>query len=254
MNNILGTIGFIALVYLAVGVMLYLSQRNFIYFPTGSVDHDYEALTVENQGERLNIIRLNAGNRRAVLYFGGNAESVAFSGEEFQRALPEHTVYLVNYRGYGGSSGKPTEAVLYADALTLYDRFSSGHDTLAVMGRSLGSGVASYLAAQREVDKLVLITPFDSILGVAQSRFPIYPLSLLLKDTFDSASRAADIVADVLIVVAEHDDVIARVHSDRLIDAFAAKPAQVEMLSNTGHNDISLHASYYPLIAAFLQP
>ena len=91
----------------------------------------------------LRIIVLNPGSDQAVLYFGGNADSMALNAPELSFVLPELTIYLVNYRGYGGSGGAPTEAGLYSDALFLFDELSQRHVATYVVGRSLGSGVAT---------------------------------------------------------------------------------------------------------------
>ena len=92
----------------------------------------------------------------------------------------------MDYRGYGFSTGVSTEATLYRDALKLYDSVKSKHTRISLGGRSLGTAVATYVAAYREVSKLALITPFDSIVNVAQGKYPVYPVHLLLHDTFDS--------------------------------------------------------------------
>lgn len=208
MKTLIELFGFLLVGYVSVGAALFMAQRNFIYFPTEPVEHGEDVIGFEHEGATLDVIRLNSGHASALLYFGGNAEEVAYNAPEFGRAFPEHTVYLVNYRGYGGSTGKPSEAALFADAVHVHDQLAGTHDTISVVGRSLGSGVATFLAANREVDKLVLVTPFDSILRVAQARFPIFPLSVLLMDQFDSASRAHQVTADVLIVIAENDEII----------------------------------------------
>ncbi|WDE08137.1 alpha/beta fold hydrolase [Thalassomonas viridans] len=230
-----------------------MMQRTLIYFPRGAVDHGYPEQTFNNQGEMINTIVVNGGQQQALIYFGGNAEAVAFNAADFARVLSDFTVYLVNYRGYGGSSGSPNEQGLYSDALAIYDQVSRQHTGTAVIGRSLGSGIASYLAARRDISRLVLVTPFDSIEAVAQSQFPIYPMKYLLRDKYDSAARSKDIKAKVLLVIAEHDRVIRRARSDKLVEAFAPLKPQVEIIKNADHNDISQYPKYYQVIESFLK-
>ena len=121
--------------------------------------------------------KLNPGKSGALLYFGGNAERLDASRDEFARLFPDRTVYLLSYRGYGASEGQPGEAALFGDALALYDAARARHPRrrYAVIGRSLGSGVASYLASQRPVERLALVTPFDSLAEVAQAHYPVVP-------------------------------------------------------------------------------
>ncbi len=171
---------------------------------------------------------------------------------DFRSFFPRHDVYLANYRGYGGSSGSPSEAGLYKDALAIFDEIRSRYTSISVIGRSLGSGVATYLATQRNIDRLILVTPFDSIENVARKALPILPVSLLLKDKFDSAGRVADIHAPVLIVIAENDEVISRQHSDVLAGAFPDSQVTVEVIPDTGHNTIGMSPRYASVLSMFL--
>jgi len=163
-----------------------------------------------------------------------------------------HTIYAVNYRGYATSTGQPSEKALTSDALHIYDILEGRHLSIAVIGRSLGSGVATYLAAERKVQKMVLITPFDSVLNVARDRFYFFPIALLLKDKYDSAGKVKQIAAKTLVILAERDQVIAARYSQRLIEAFAKGQVQVKVIGNSGHNDLSNKAEYYRLIESFL--
>jgi len=209
-------------------------------------------MTIRNDGESIRVIVLNKGNDDAILYFGGNAESIVRSADEIAKEFPKHTVYLLEYRGYGRSTGEATEIALYQDALKLYDTIKPMHKHIFVSGRSLGTGIATYLAAHREVSKLVLITPFDSIVNVAQQHYPIYPVFLMLKDKYDSLKSARDIKAKTLILVAKNDTIIPLSNTQRLIDVFNKKRIKVVTINNRGHSDISMDDMYYPTIRNFL--
>jgi uncharacterized protein len=190
---------------------------------------------------------------RALIYFGGNGDDVAANIAPFAAAFPGVTIYLVNYRGYGGSTGTPSEAALLADAETVFDRVHAEHERVAVLGRSLGSGVAVHLAAVREVSKLALVTPYDSILKIAQRRLPFVPVSWLLKDTFDSVASAPRVRAPVLALLAELDSSIPREHSERLVAAFAPGQVTVLTIAGTDHNSISESPEYGRALGAFLR-
>ncbi|HFD14296.1 MAG TPA: alpha/beta hydrolase [Epsilonproteobacteria bacterium] len=242
----------ILLAYVGMGVFLYINQRSYLYFPTADTKTAYHHMTMHNDGESINAIVLNKGHKNAILYFGGNAESMAQSSDYIAGQFPDFTVYLLDYRGYGKSTGKATERALYKDALKLYDIIKPMHQRISVGGRSLGTGIATYVAAHREVSKLALITPYDSIVNVAQERYPIYPVSFLLNDQYDSLSRVKDIQAKTLIVIAEKDKVIPKENTQRLIDAFDKKRLEVIIIKNRGHIDISSDKRYYKIMQDFI--
>lgn len=252
---------FALIAYVVLGIFLYLQQRSFIYFPVPENKTGLDTQWFESEGHRIKVTVLrpqksinkdsdNNGSK-AILYFGGNAESVEYNAEDFLKVFPEYTSYLVHYRGYGGSSGAPTEQAMYADALAIYDKLEFEHQSIAVIGRSLGSSVATYTAANRRVKKLVLVTPFDSVLSVAQSQYPIYPVSLMLKDKHDSLSRTSKIQASTLVLAAEFDRVIKLKHTQSLLKGFRGD-VSFHILNGVGHNDIAVNPEYYQLLSEFL--
>ena len=237
-------------IYLAVGVFLYIFQRSFIYFPVGNVKDHLLVDTFEIEDHKILASVLNRGNNKAILYFGGNAEDVDYNVEAFSEIFPKYTIYLVKYRGYGGSSGEPSEQALYSDAIHIYDQISKRHENVSVIGRSLGSSVATYVASKKNVHKLALVTPFDSIESIAQSKYPIYPMQILLKDKHDSLSRAGDISADTLVLVAEMDTVVELPHTKRLMEEISSK-MEYSVIADSGHNDISAYPEYKEKLAIF---
>jgi len=243
----------ILLTYITFGVLLFINQRDLLYAPTDKVNHLFDEVIFHNDNESINVIVVNDKKEKAILYFGGNGDTVARSAFAFDRFSPDHTVYLVNYRGYGGSSGKPTEKGIYSDALTIFDQIRAKHSDISVLGRSLGSGVATYLASKRDFEKLVLITPYDSAESMVQERFPMYPMSILLKDKYDSVSRAKGIEAKTLVLIAEKDSVITMTHSQKLIDAFPASKVDVKIIEGVGHNTILRDDHYYHVLQTFLK-
>ena len=225
MKTLYQLFGVLISIYLLLAALLYVFQRNFLYFPSPKITHGFETMHISVDDQTLEIIVLNTGERDAILYFGGNGESVVANAPDYTATFPNQTVYLVNYRGYGGSTGTPTEKTIYADAQLVYDRTSSQHEKMSVIGRSLGSGVATQLASTRKIHKMVLITPYDAIQNIAQDQYPMFPIKFLLKDKFDSVSRIRNIDSDTLIVIAEYDSVIPKKYSDRLIAEFeSTKP------------------------------
>ncbi|HHD78536.1 MAG TPA: alpha/beta hydrolase [Epsilonproteobacteria bacterium] len=242
----------ILLAYVVIGLFLYINQRSYLYYPTPDKQTPYHHMTLHNDGESINVIVLNKGHENAILYFGGNAESMAGSSNYIAGQFPDFTVYLMDYRGYGASTGIASEKAFYSDALKLYDTIASKHKQISVGGRSLGSGIATYVAAHRKVNRLALVTPYDSIVNVAQYRYPVYPASWLLYDRYDSVSRVKEIKAETLIVIAEKDKVIPRKSTNNLIKAFNKKQLKVIVIKNRGHIDISDDARYYKIMQDFI--
>jgi len=239
--------------YLLFGLYLYLNQSRMIYYPGfAPARHDLETerFLIDGQGIRVHV--MNPGKQAAVLYFGGNAEAVGYSAKRLAQALPDKTLYLVNYRGYGGSTGEPGEQALYKDALHIHDAIRPRHASMDLIGRSLGSGVATWLAVEREIDRLVLVTPFDSLAGIAEAAFPLYPAGLLLRERYASAERASRIDAETLILVAGDDRIVPAASSRRLADAFAPGNARVATIAGAGHNSLSEKEEYYRQLSDFL--
>lgn len=221
-----------------------------IYYPTEEVRHGFTERIFKNDCELIKVIVLNPNHDCAIIYFGGNAENVVYSSLDFQQ-LVSNTVYLVNYRGYSGSTGYPTEKGLCSDALFIYDHIVTNHTEVSVIGRSLGSGIATYLASQREISKLVLATPFDSLQNIAQSRFWIYPSSIILKDKYRSIDRVKNIDVQTLILIAGNDQIIPYQNSVNLSEAFPEEQISVKIIKNRGHNDISTSVEYMNAINSF---
>lgn len=138
-----------------------------------------------------------------------------------------------------------------ADAIALYDQLDARYADVSVIGRSLGSGVAAQLASEREVRRLALVTPFDSLVNVARTHFPWFPVELLMLDRYDSAGPASAITAEVLVMIAEADEIVPRARSDALVNAFRTRP-RVVVLEAARHNEIDLDPRYLDEVATFL--
>jgi pimeloyl-ACP methyl ester carboxylesterase len=253
MGTVMSFVAVVAAAYLALCALMFATQRSQIYFPTPESHHSgAQVLRLESHGERINVWHVPRPGVRALIYFGGNAEDTALDIDAFSVAFPDHSLYLVNYRGYGGSSGRPEEAGLLADALTVYDHVRTQHSDITAMGRSLGSGVAVHLASERPVTRLVLVTPYDSLVNVARHHFRFLPVGTLMRDRYDSASRASKVRAPVLVVIAEDDEIIPRARSEALVAAFPAEQVRTVLVSGQGHNTLDLAPAYLGSVAEFL--
>ncbi|PSW19870.1 alpha/beta hydrolase [Photobacterium sanctipauli] len=220
-------------------------QRQFLYFPQDA-SHVYGEMNIsfDVDGTQLLGWVLNEGQPKALIYYGGNAESIEANIPFFKSVIPDYTIYLIPYRGYGNNVGTPTEKVLYSDAVHVFQSVKTKHESISLMGRSLGSGVATYVAANRQVDKLILVTPFDSVENVAKDIYWMFPVSWMIKDRFNSLGRVKEITAQTYIFVAEDDRVIPRARTDQLIAEFSDQLVEVIVIAGAGHNDISQFPDY----------
>jgi uncharacterized protein len=245
----------VALAYVGICWFLYAKQRNMIYYggftQADPATTDFE---LKRPDATLRGWVVNPGKPDPILYFGGNGERIELNREDFARWFPERSVYLVAYRGYGASDGEPSEAVIVPDALALFDEIRSRHpqQRIAVIGRSLGSGVASQVAAQRAVERLALITPFDSLIGAAKAHYPVIPVDWLMHERYESAKVLHDFRKPVLILHGGRDDIVPEASTLRLVSALPETP-KVLRFADAGHNDISENQEFQRALAAFMR-
>ena len=147
-----------------------------------------------------------------MVYFGGNAEDVSQNLPKFSAAFPAHAIYLLHYRGYGGS------------------------------------GLAVRVASQREVARLVLVTPYDSLQDIAADLFPWLPVRWLLIDKYESWRYAPQVRAPTLLIEAERDEIIPCASTRQLLTRFKPGTARLTVVRGTGHNDISQSPEYLRLL------
>ena len=262
------TVGVIVGAVIANPVLLYFQQEKLLFYPD-SINEDNRRVIKERfrNVEEVTLTtadrkRLHGwfqrtpgtGRRPLLIYFGGNAEDLSFLPDKRDR-VAGWSLLMVNYRGYGLSEGEPGQKPLFEDALLIHDAFARHDDVdpdrIAVMGRSLGSGVAAYLASQRPVRAVVLVTPYDSIERVAEEKFWFAPVSLILKHPFDSLALAPRIDKPALFMVAGEDTTIPEPHSRRLFDAWAG-PKQWQLVPRENHDTIDANDGYWRVIGDFL--
>lgn len=245
---------------------LYFFQEKLLFYPAPLDPDTVGWLHSRHAGSELSLavtggqslhgwfIREKQPDAPVVIYFGGNSEDISWPLAA-KKELPGCSMLAMAYRGYGMSTGAPSESALFADALAIYDYVAQNGippHRIILMGRSLGSGVAVYLASHREVAALVLVTPYDSITAVAQSVYPYAPMKFLLKHPFDSLSRASAIKKPVLILSAGEDRVIPPQHAETLARAWGG-PVQRHTFPRAAHDSIADETRYWPIIHEFIQ-
>jgi pimeloyl-ACP methyl ester carboxylesterase len=265
---LLTLLSFVALIAAAVCLLVYLRQDRLLFYPQPLSEADARAVEkIAPRSERFELKAADGTHLRGwlvrgpthgswplVIYFGGNAEEVSWLLPEFSR-IPTYATLLVNYRGYGLSEGSPSERAMFNDALEVYDKIVQRPDIdarrVVVMGRSLGTGVATYVASQRPIAGAVLISPYDSMVAVAHSVYPFLPVSLLLRHRFESDQRAPSIQAPLLALTAAQDTMISPERSRRLVEKWGGA-SRFEVLDGVDHNTIAMHPHFWPLVAAFM--
>jgi uncharacterized protein len=240
--------------YLGIAALMYVMQRGLMYFPeklrTAPAAAGFpqaEEVTLQTaDGEKVIAWHVPPrGDRPVVLYFHGNGGSLRYRVDRFQRLVADGVgLVALSYRGYGGSTGSPSEAGLIADAQAAYAFAAERYPVsrIVLWGESLGSGVAIALAAEKPVARLILDAPFTSAVDVAAATYPFLPVRLLMKDQFRSDERIARVKVPVLVLHGDADQVIPFRYGERL---YAMIPGEKRLLRFAGghHVDLDRHGA-----------
>jgi fermentation-respiration switch protein FrsA (DUF1100 family) len=236
--------------YLCGVVALFLLQRSFI-FPippvgrtspaaAGFPEAEEHVLTTSD-GEKVIVWHVPAKpGRPVVLFFHGNGDFLAGRVGRFRGVTADGTgLVALSYRGYAGSSGKPSEQGLLQDAAAAYAFTAARYqdDRIVVWGFSLGTGVAVAVAADHPVGKLILEAPYTSVADIVASMFRVVPVRWLLRDQFRSDERIARVTAPLLIMHGEKDPAISIRFGERLF-ALAHEPKQFVRFPEGGHENL----------------
>jgi len=193
--------------------------------------------------------------RPVIAYFHGNGGHVGYRAERLLRFAREgFGVLMVEYRGYGGNPGTPSETGFYTDgraALAFLDREGVTPNRLMLYGESLGSGVAVALAAERQVAAVILEAPPTSVAEVAQCHFPFVPAARMVTDRYDSLSRIGKVKAPILVLHGERDRVVPIRYGRALLDA-APEPKEGWFAPDAGHEDLARYGAM-DVVVAFIE-
>lgn len=238
-----------ALVYLGLCVLMYLAQRRLVYFPSraivltpGDMGMQYEDVALRTEdGVRIHAWFVPGDPDKATILFchgnGGNLSHRVDTARVFHEL--GYSSLLFDYRGYGLSEGKPTEAGTYRDAAAAWDHLIQTRGLSArqivVAGRSLGGAVAAWLAKERHPAALVLESSFSSFVDMGRAAYPIFPVRLLARFRYDTTAYAKEAGCPVLVIHSPQDDIVPYKLGCRLYDAL---PQPKEFLDIRGsHND-----------------
>ena len=233
--------------------LLYVAQRSLQYFPeshrtapaAAGLPEAEEVVLDTADGERVIAWHLPPrADDPVFVYFHGNGASLRWRVDRFRALIADGSgLVALSYRGYGGSSGSPTEAGLIADGLAAYAFAQSRYpaDRIVLWGESLGSAVAVALAAEKPVGKVVLESPFSSAADVGAARYWFAPVRLLMKDQFRSDLRIGKVTTPVLVMHGDRDTIVPIGLGERLY-ALINAPKRFVRFPGREHNDLGAGA------------
>lgn len=240
----------VAAAYVLVGLAGYFGQRKLMYFPdtarvqpaqAGLLNVSERALKTPDGANVIAWYGKAQPGQPTLLYFHGNGGSLSDRAERIRRFMAEGWgVYMMTYRGFGGSTGSPTETSNVADARLAYGALV--HEGVApasiiAYGESLGTGIATRVAAEREVAGLILESPFTSIVDIAAQAYPFLPVRLFLADRYETSRYIASVKVPLLILHGELDRIVP-VAMGRELARLANEPKRLVVLPNGGHNNL----------------
>jgi fermentation-respiration switch protein FrsA (DUF1100 family) len=264
MKMLLYLLFFLGGLYSLICYLLYFFQEHLIFFPqklaidhTFNFDGDFEEKYFHVDEETtIHALYFFAQNPKGViLYFHGNAGSLEdWGGVADGFVKLNYDVLISDFRGFGKSTGKISELGLYQDAQMLYDVLLENIDAskITVLGRSLGTGVAVDLVSKNKVKRLILETPFSSFADLAQSRFKIIPVKVLLKYSFPNKGKLKKVNCPVHILHGTNDQVIPYSHARKLKSDLKSGWTFTNIKSGN-HNNLSLFQEYWNRIESILK-
>jgi uncharacterized protein len=234
--------------------LLYLTQRSLQYFPESNrtapaaagLPEAEEVVVDTADGERVVLWHVPPkGDKPVILYLHGNGGALRYRIDRFRALTADGTgLIALSYRGYGGSTGRPTEAGLLEDAAAAYAFAAARYqpERIALWGESLGSGVAVALAAEKPVGRVVLEAGFSSAADVGAGVYWYVPVRLLMKDQFRSDLRIGKVTAPVLMLHGDRDNIIPIALGERLY-ALINAPKRFVRFPGGGHENLGLYGA-----------
>jgi len=229
-------IAIIVVLIVAPFVFLYFVQDRLLYPGAQAVD-TFGNLMITRPDVTLRGWVLHPDADDALIVFGGNGMSLS----RFATRLGEcsdRAIYLMPYRGYEGQAGAPRERDMVADGIALMDEAGKKHANVAILGISLGTGIAIEVAAAKHPQRLVLVTPYDNMAKVGSDTFGGLPLAWLMRDKYDSGAAATRLgTVPVYILQAAKDEVIGSGRTEALVRLLPQPPVRWDHVA-AGHNTI----------------
>ncbi|MGV6832436.1 MAG: alpha/beta hydrolase [bacterium] len=248
-----------------IGSALYFFQEKLLFLPktltqdyTYHFDYKFEEYFLNaKDGARINALFFEAENPKGtIFYLHGNAGDLQRWGNIVSYLVNwNYNVYIMDYRTYGKSLGELSETNMYADTQMCYDHLKTltNSEDIIVFGRSLGTGLATFISANNNPQKLVLETPYLNIADVAKHRFPIFPVKRLLKYQFPSDMYIKDVSCSVAIFHGTSDLVVPYESGKKLYDLTNKANSIFITIEEGEHNNLIEFTKYKENLKSFLE-
>ncbi len=243
---------------------LYFLQEKLLFLPTTlAQDYKYEfqypfeeVFLNPDENTRINAIHFkNEEPKGVILYFHGNAGDLSrwgIIGEHF--VAKGYDVFIMDYRTYGKSKGKLSEAVFYSDADYCYDYLLKAYneEDITLYGRSLGTGIVTYLASKYQPKQVILETPYYSILDVAKERFPMFPVTYLMRYEFPSHKFISEITCPITMFHGTEDRIVPYSSAQKLYEVAPKDLTTFITIEGGEHNNLISFEAYTDTIKSLL--
>lgn len=250
----------ILLIYVMIGASIFYIQEKLIFLPSKlPMDHTYqmtmpfEEIFLESEdGAVINAIHQKADNPKGlILYFHGNAGDLSrWSSITSFFVEKDYDVLVMDYRTYGKSTGKLSEKALYADAQMIYDHAlkSYAEKDITLYGRSLGTGLATYLASKNQPNQILLETPYYDLYQVAKNRFPFFPVRYLMAYEFPSHEYVLKASCPITIFHGTNDYIVPFDSGKKLFDVIPSAKKTFIGIEGGRHNNLIEFDQYHQAV------
>lgn len=244
------------IVYILFGFILFFSQNSMIYYPDNQNFEDCAGfLDYEKISYNETRFYFRQGSENLMVHYHGNAGSAcdrSFFREYFEQE--NNSIIFVEYAGYSNDSRKPSKELILQDVRNVHDYIKKGSfERVMVYGGSIGSGPASYHAFLGSVDYLIFVTPFSSLVDVAQSKYILYPVSILLRENYDNLGWLENFYGKVIIFHGSNDLVIPNRFSKKLFDGLVTEKKEYVLIEGYGHNNLYNSKNFQEKLSMFIK-
>ena len=244
------------MVYFLFGLFLFFNQKSMLYYPDNQdfenciAFNDYEKL--EQNGTRF-YYKENSLDE-LIIYYHGNAGSAcdrAYNKEIFEDS--GRSVIFLEYAGYSNNDKQPSQKLILKDVENL-EEFIKTKDfkDIIVYGQSIGSGPASYHASISQIDSLILVSTFSNLVDLVQSKYIVYPASILLQEKYDNLENLKNFDGELLMLHGDSDSGIPARFSRDLFNQLEMKDKEYVLIKGVGHNDIWFSEDFINRLSSFI--